>query len=1590
MTSLAKLLSAGSHRARLWAAALVVSLASVTPAAAIDYLNMTVQPDSTVPTACFTFSSVLRREQRQTTEAFVAIQPAIDHSVDVRGKDLCVGGLRYGERYTITVKAGLPGVDGTLLTKTVPVEVTVPDREPSLAFNTAKTLLPFAKGVGLPVKSVNVSKAHIVLYRFNDRTMIDHLADDWFSRDLDGPYQVEDNATKVFEGSLAIASARNRQVSTTMPLDALVKGLEPGVYVAVASSAIAGGKAGSPSATQWFSVSDIGLTTVKTQSGMLVVARSLRSAMPKPDVVVKLFSRANEILGIYRTDADGRLTIPGGLLRGEHGQAPKVVAAYDAGGGFSWLQVDAPSLDLSDLDIKGRTPPSGNDAFVWTDRGVYRPGETVHLGALLRDRDARPVTGVPMTIHVVRPDDIEIETRPLDLSAAAGGTLDYHVPDNAASGTWRFWASTGDKSDVGQVEASVQDFVPPRLEAKVRSESASLGTDASIAASVSADYFYGSPGAGLTGSLEGTLQPAEQPFKGLDGFAFGLADEPFLPRALKAEDFTTDDKGQAQVALVAESLPDTSHPLEIALRATVNDVDGRPAQAQASRVLHTAARFIGIRRGFSQLPDGATATFEAALVDGDGVAIGGEGLKWSLVREDYTYGYFYRDGRWQSHASVVDTRVDGGDLALDARGRGKVSARVGNGRWRMEVYDASGATASSVRFEAGWWASDLSEDRKPEVMPVTIDANPRSGKVRAMVEPSFAGRVLVMLDGNGLHGVREIDMPKGGGPVEFDAADVPTSGGYVLALAVSPAGAVIPRLPVRAVGLAWVPGQAASHRLDVTVTAPSKVEPKTMLAVDVAAKGAAPGEEAYVTLAVVDEAVLRMTAFATPDPADHYLGRREPGFELRDAYDALIDPEGNAGRLTEGGDGKNANVDLGGLDVKTFKTVALFKGPVRLDADGHANVAFAVPDFSGRVRVMATVWTGERFGRAEQAVTVRPPLLAELTLPRFLAPGDATRARILLTDLDAAEGTYKVQITAGGAVSLDRADALFKDVKRDRRRFVDRTLTAAATAGVGHIHMIVTGEDGSTTERDFEIPVRTPNAYVTQRQIVEIPAGGSLTVDDALAAGLVPGTTRIDLTAATVPSIDVAGLLASLRRYPYGCAEQTISRAFPELFVGRLGGKLVAPVADAVTGQGAIQRLASLQSSDGSFGYWTSLDTGNFWLTAYALDFMQHARAAGLSVPEGMESKAVSWLAGRFASIDLKPDDIAGAAYASIVLSRANSLDLAQLRYVAARVRGSLPSDIARAQLASALARVGEREMASAIVDSPVAARNPKVWLNDYGSPLRDQAMVLSLMAEEKLVPRGTLFERALDLARATGGKGYLSTQEEAWLLRAAFDLHGTTPLEVLLDGKPNARGDESVRASFPASATAAHTLVNQGGDAVYASVATTGIPGGTQPQEANGFTVGRTYYKLDGTPANLGDVHQNDELVIVLDGAMAEPVRRKVLAVDMLPAGLEPETVGLATDRDDGQFKWLKGLTEPTFFALRDDRYLAGVDLDADATKFRFAYVVRAVSPGLFANPGPQVEDMYAPTYHARGAAGMLEVKAARKPVPALAQPKP
>ena len=344
-------------------------------ARAVDYLNVSVEPDRAVPAACFSFSAPLPRSLAGGFAPFVEVSPKGDHALEPRGQDLCLAGLKHGDRYTVRLKAGLPAADGTALPKDVSVEVAVPDREARVTFDNRKTVLPYAAGVGLPLKSVNVAKAHVTVYRIGERALVGGGTDQ-MGQDLDGSglSGIADKSAEVFDGTVDIAAKPNREVATALPVDALLKGLKPGVYVAAAWPADRQPDESDTRATQWFSVSDIGLVTVKADDGLLVSARSLRTALPLADVAIALVAKSDEVLATWRTGADGLVTVPAGLLRGEGGNAPRMLTASAPNGSFTPVNLDAPALDLSALDLKGRAPPGPLDAYLWTDRGIYRPG----------------------------------------------------------------------------------------------------------------------------------------------------------------------------------------------------------------------------------------------------------------------------------------------------------------------------------------------------------------------------------------------------------------------------------------------------------------------------------------------------------------------------------------------------------------------------------------------------------------------------------------------------------------------------------------------------------------------------------------------------------------------------------------------------------------------------------------------------------------------------------------------------------------------------------------------------------------------------------------------------------------------------------------------------------------------------------------------------------------------------------------------------------------------------------------------------------------------------------------------------------------
>jgi uncharacterized protein YfaS (alpha-2-macroglobulin family) len=536
--------------------------------------------------------------------------------------------------------------------------------------------------------------------------------------------------------------------------------------------------------------------------------------------------------------------------------------------------------------------------------------------------------------------------------------------------------------------------------------------------------------------------------------------------------------------------------------------------------------------------------------------------------------------------------------------------------------------------------------------------------------------------------------------------------------------------------------------------------------------------------------------------------------------------------------------------------------------------------------------------------------------------------------------------------------------------------------GIGRVTLNVTGPGGFNLVRTWELPVRAAQPVVSERRALRLEAGQGVLVDQNLLQDYVATTGRLSLSFSSRPSLDVPGLLSQLERYPYGCVEQTTSTALPLLYFNQVAAGWVGAGAKQETGlssrvQQAIQRILSMQRSDGAFGLWHPDSAPEVWLTAYALDFLSRAKAEGYLVPEvpyqrALEQLQKSLLENEFGSVQL-----ASRAYALYVLARVEQAAIGDLRYLHDNYLRQLPTRLARAQLGAALARYGERNRAleafQAALEQPPAV---PAGLRDYGSPLRDQAALVALLAESGLLPE-KVPQLAEELAVALNERRYTSTQEQMWLLLAARALLTAPPgqLRLSVNGKTV---DKEPYFLQPTAAQLAQGLniANQGGQPAWYVVNRSGVPVQLLPPAQQGFTITRRFYTRAGQEVDPAKIRQNDLLVAVISGEATDSESHQALIVDLLAAGLEIENTRLAHASSLADLAWLPKLSATLNEEYRDDRYVAALDLDSSQRQFNVAYLVRAITPGDYRLPAVFVEDMYKPWLFGRAKMGAVKVE--------------
>ena len=1561
--------------------------------------DYSVDADAATPRICVQFSEDLAGSAADLAP-FVTVEGQARPALSVGDKQLCIEGLAHGQRYHLTIRKGLPSPVGERLTKGADYDVFVPDRPARIATVGRNYVLPRVGAEGIPILSVNVDALDVSILHIGDRNLVATLRAGNF-RDQIAGYSFkqlsQDEGRIVWTGKLDVASKLNEDVRTAFPVREAVGTLAPGVYVLQARVHRDGdagdGDSGNDgtSATQWFVVSDLGLTSVSGTGGITTLVRSLASAVPIAGVEVKLLARDNEVLGTTTTEADGVARFDPGLSRGEGGDRPAVVTATGHDGDYDFLDLSAAPFDLTDRGDKGRPAQAGLEAFVYAERGVYRSGETVYLTALLRDGSGAALAGVPLTLVLSRPDGVE-SRRVLVPDAGLGGhSLALPLLADAATGTWSVavYADPKDKP-IGDTTFLVEDYVPEKLAVDLKPLAQQLRPGQPAEIRTETRFLYGAPGAGLSITGDSTVQAADDPvWPALKGYKAGLTDEKVEPATTElTEAVTTAPDGRATVSVPVAEVTAT-RPLEARIALRVAEPGGRALERGVTVPILPKTSLIGVKSTFADIADGGSASFDVVTVDKAGQRSAVSGLHWRLSRDEHNYQW-YKDGEGHWKFERVDSAklVADGTLATTSSAPATIAARTAYGHYKLDVTsDDPDLPGTTVSFDVGF-SGEASAD-SPDLLEVRLDkADYRPGDtLRATVTSRFAGHATLLIGDTAVVARREVDLVVGDNSITLPVDGGWGSGAYALALAHRPLDAPAKRMPGRAVGLAWFAIDGAARNLDVKLDLPATARPRSSLRVPVTLVGLTPGEAAEVTVSAVDIGILDLTHYETPKPGAFFFGQRTLGLDLRDLYGGLIDGLGvAAGAIHQGGDGGGLD---GSAEKPTQAPLARYSGIVPVGPDGTATVDFDIPAFNGTVRVAAVAWSKSATGSAQADVVLRDPVVVTASLPRFLDLGDRARSRFDIDDVEGPAGTYRLAVTPRGpwfmpASALDQT----VELKAGARSSLDVPVTAAGLGTAG-LAVRLTGPGGLDLTQDVKLGVVPGAPAVYRRDIHPLQPGQALALSKDLLAEFVPGSGSLSVAVSPLGEIDVPALLLGLDRYPVGCSEQIVSRALPLLYVDKLApsqdlaidGDLHPRLADAVA------KLLGRQTTEGGFGLWSAESgTGDAWLDAYVTDFLTRAREAGYAVPSRALDAALDRLRNTLANgVDdrsaASEDRNLALGYAAYVLARNGRPVMADLRYLAGQRLDALATPLAKAQLGAALALLGDRARSATVFAAATTALaaepDTRDYREDYGSKLRDSAAVLALAAEAGLNAASAKAGDALSEAQRSPYPR--NTQEQAWLVLAAQALERQASGVMLdIDGTRHA-GPFYRAVSADRLDGQPLTIANAGRDPIGVVVTTSGQLPRQESEASQGYVIERHYYRLGGQEVDPSHVAQNERLAVLLKVTEVKATRARLLLTDPLPAGFEIDNPALV---QDGAVPNLPGLdvdAKATHTEFRDDRFTAAFErAPEDPAVFSVAYTIRAVTPGIFVHPPAVIEDMYRPERFGRSGNGVVEVQAA------------
>ena len=1326
--------------------------------------------------------------------------------------------------------------------------------------------------------------------------------------------------------------------------------------------------------------SPIGITVKQNDGNKLWVAvNDMLTTKPIMRASVKVYSYQLNLLAELYTDKNGFAEI-------NHKGVPfLVVAEYDQN--KTYLRVPkGEQLTTSRFDVGGIIPENGMKGFVYGERGVWRPGDDIHLTFVLEDRGGRLPKNHPVSLELFNPKG-QFYTKVLATSNENGMYyFKLKTQKEDPTGTWNAYIHLG--GSTFHKPLMIETIKPNRLKINLDINQPVLYTGKYASFKLSSHWLMGALASDLKAKIEMTLSDFRSAFPNYDNYLFTDLSKKFKPiTKTSLFDGQLNGMGEADLSIPIPSVSNAPGMLKAQITTRVYEPGGDFSIHTQGIPVSPYSSYVGMaleKTSADYLETDTPITFNLISVDPQGKPMSGKNLSYEVYKLKWSWWYD-QENLWTKYINNMSvTPVHKGNLKSDGQGKASFSFEENYpeyGSFLVYVRDVESGHAVSQTVYVDWpsWRGRASRSNPGGSTYLSFSLDKKDYKVGDMVEVTLPnssnGRALVTVENGSEILMHEwVEVQEGADTkYRFKTTKQMSPNAYIFVSLLQPHAQTVNDLPIRMYGVEPLIVNDESTRLHPELEIPKVVEPEKTFKVKVREKDK---RQMTYTLAIVDDGLLDLTSFKTPNPWDYFYSKEALGIQTWDMYDEVIGALGAvySQKYRVGGDEV-----LNATEAKAnrFNPIVKFYGPFTLQAGKTDTHEITLPMYVGSVRAMVVASDGSAFGNTEQTTTVRSPLMVIPSLPRVLSIGDEVLVPINIFAMDESAKNVQVKLSTSTNVKVEGNTTQTLHFEKTGDKIAYFKLKVGSLTGIETVK--IEAQSGSfKASEEVEIDVRNPNPIYTKVEDAVLTKDESKQFDffDATNGSVL----KSNLELSRLPAVNLTSRFQYLESYQHSCTEQIVSRALPLLYVEYLQtiDKQTQDL-NKQTIQKTIQELYSRQLSDGSFAYWPNESRSNPWSTAYAGFFLTKAKELGYQVNANVLKQ---WGAYLLKVVRMWSPSNANwtysdylQAYNLYVLAVAGQPDLPAMNRLKEYDKMNTQS---RWLLALAYAMIGKKDIGSRLVFNVTPNLN-SYYTSYYGSQIRDVSFMLQALVA--LGQETQAFNKAKELSKMLNDQTYYQTQSTAMGIIALADYargmkHEGMDFSIQV-GQKKAEDIKSVLPIYSYSTLGIDnnekiSVRNKVSDVLHAQfVQVIQLSKDTLPAiQDKGLTLKVSYTNLNGVPVDVSNLSVGQDILahLVLSNPTLESYN-DIALTHIIPASWEVyQVVG---DPNQAKSESSLGLR---YQDVRDDRILSYFDLPAQRL-MRMKVRLHVTYAGQYTLPAIQAEVMYEPQIFSRTQAETIVV---------------